>query len=176
MSLLKNFYLKTLTYDFINKFIYNNSNNLPKLQKIILNFGFRAVNLKKLSSSLLVFELIANKKGFLTQAKKLNILFKASRSNLAWSKVVLHKSFLFSFFEKIVMEISSKLKNLNEFNFTKKTKKNSFSYKFYDIFSFKELKNYYYHFNNLPKLNVIIVTNCKKQIEFIFVFKSFKFF
>lgn len=176
MSLLKNFYFKILTYDFINKFIYSGLNNLPALKKIILNFGFKTVNLKKLSSSLLVFELIANKKGFLTQAKKSNILLKINKGNLAGSKVILQKSFLFSFFEKIVMEISLKLKNFNEFNFKEKIEKSSFSYEFYDIFSFRELKNYYYHFNNLSKLDIIIVTNCKKQIEFIFFCKSFKFF
>ena len=49
MHFLENFYFKTLKYDLINKFIYKNTTKLPKLKKIILNFGSKTADIKQLS-------------------------------------------------------------------------------------------------------------------------------
>jgi ribosomal protein L5 len=56
MHFLQSFYSKTLKYDLINKFVYKNTYVIPKVKKIILNFGSKTSDLKQLTSSLFVIE------------------------------------------------------------------------------------------------------------------------
>jgi ribosomal protein L5 len=51
MYFLKNYYQSVIQYDLVNKFQYENLQNLPKLQKIVLNFQHK--DFKNLASSLL---------------------------------------------------------------------------------------------------------------------------
>lgn len=175
MHFLENFYFKTLKYDLINKFVYNNTNKLPKLKKIILNFGSKTADIKQLSSGLLAFELIANQKGILTTTKKSNILLKIRKGNPTGCKLTLQKYNLFNLFKKTIVEVFPKLKNFNGFTQTRKIKKNAFSYELHDTFSFSELEGHYYLFNNLPKLDITIITTAKDKKELIFILKSLQF-
>lgn len=175
MHFLEKFYIKTLKYDLINKFIYKNINQLPKLQKIILNFGSKKSDIKQLASSLLAFELIANQKGILTTTKKSNILLKIRKGNPTGCKLTLQKYNLFNFFGKTVIEIFPKLKNFTGFSINQKLKKNAFSYELHETFSFSELENHYYYFSNLPKLDITIVTTARNKTELIFLLKSLQF-
>lgn len=175
MHFIENFYFKTLKYDLANKFTYNNLSQLPKLKKIILNFGSKTANMKHLASGLLALELIANQKSVLTTTKKSNILLKIRKGNPAGCKLTLQKYNLFSFFRKIIFEVFPKLKNFNGFHQNRKIKKNAFSYEIHDTFSFSELEGHYYFFNNLPKLNVTIVTTAANKKELAFILKSLRF-
>lgn len=175
MHFLEKFYFRTLKYDLINKFRYNNTKNLPKLKKIILNFGSKTADAKQLASSLLAFELIANQKGILTTTKKPNILLKIRKGNPTGCKLTLHKHNLFNFFGKTIIEIFPKLKNFNGFNINQKLKQNTFFYKLHNTFSFSELENHYYLFSNLPKLDIIVITTAKNKEELIFLLRSLQF-
>lgn len=175
MHFLEHFYFKTLKYDLVNKFVYSNVDKLPKLEKIILNFGFKTGDITQLSSGLLAFELIANQKGIITTTTKSNILLKIRKGNPTGCKLTLHKYSLFNFLSKIVMEVFPKLKNFNGFNHDRKTKKNAFSYEIHDTFSFSELEKHYYCFNNLPKLDITIITVTDDKKEFLFILKSLGF-
>lgn len=175
MHFLTKFYNKNLKYELINKFIYNKTNNIPELKKIILNFGCKTADLKQLSSSLLAIEFITNKKGVMTKTKKSNILFKIRKGNPTGCKVVLSGLNAYNFLSKLIVEIFPKLKNFSKIDFSKKIKKNALSYYLHETFSFKELENHYYLFNNLSKLHITIVTNAKSNKEMIFLLKSFQF-
>ena len=172
MHFLSKFYNKNLKYEFINKFIYNKSSNIPKLKKIILNFGCKTADLKQLSSSLLAIEFITNKSGAMTKTKKSNILFKIRKGNPTGCKIILSKFNAYNFLSKLIVEVFPKMKNFSGFNSHKKIKKNAVSYDLHETFTFKELENHYYLFNNLPKLNITIVTNTKTQEEMIFLLKA----
>lgn len=175
MNSFEKFYNKTLKYELINKFNYQNIENLPKLKKIILSFNCKTSELKNLAIALLALELISKQKGTLTKAKRPNILLKIRKGHPTGCKITLQKKQIFKFFEKIITEILPKLKNLKELKFTDKMKKNTFSYEIYDTFSFFELEQHYYIFNNIPKLNITLITNSKTNIEMLFLLKSFQF-
>jgi large subunit ribosomal protein L5 len=174
MHFLEKFYCKTLKYELINKFIYNDTKNMPKLKKIILNFGCKTAEIKQLSSSLLAIELITNQKGTLNQTKHSNILFKIRKGNPTGCKVTLSRFKMFNFFSRTLTEVFPKLKNFTGFKMTRKIKKSVFSYELHDTFSFSELEGHYYLFNNLPKLDITVVTNSTTKKEFIFMLKSFQ--
>ena len=174
MSFLKNFYIKTLKYEFFNKFIYKQSKDLPELKKIILNIGCKNSELKNLSSSLLALELITSQEGSVTKTKYPNVLLKIRKGNPTGCKVTLRKTKMFNFLTKFLIEIISKQKNFNGFNISKKLNKSTFSYKVQNILNFNELENQYYLFNNLSSLDVTIVTNAKNKKELLFILKSLK--
>ena len=71
MYFLKNYYKNIIQYDLVNKFHYRNLQNLPKLQKIVLNFGYKNPNIKNLASALLFLELITTRRGVITTARGL---------------------------------------------------------------------------------------------------------
>lgn len=175
MHLLEKFYSKTLKYELINKFKYNKTKNLPKLEKIILNFGCKTADIKQLASCLLAIELITNQKGTLTTTKHANILFKIRKGNPTGCKITLQKFKLFNFLYKTLSEVFPRLKNFTGFIVTKKLKKRTFSYELHETFSFSELESHYYLFNNLPKLNVTMVTSSKTKTELLYLLKAFQF-
>lgn len=174
MPFLEYFYLKTLQYDLLNKFKYSKTKNLPKLKKIILNFGCKTTDIKRLSASLLALELITQQKGKLTRTNRPNILLKLRKGNPVGCKVTLKKKQMFNFLEKLIIEIFPKIKNFNGLALSKKIKKNAFSYELHDTLNFNELENHYYLFNNLPKLSVTMVTTSNVKEELIFMIKAFQ--
>lgn len=174
MHFFKKYYFNTLKHELINKFIYIENKKIPKLKKIILNFGCKTADIKQLSSSLLAFELIVSQKGKLTKTKCSNILFKIRKGNPTGCKVILSKFNTFNFFSKLSIEIFPKLKTFSIPSNFKKLKINNFSFKLKETFCFNELENHYYLFNNLPTLDITIVTNVTTKLEMIFLLKSLK--
>jgi large subunit ribosomal protein L5 len=175
MQFLENFSIKILKYELINKFFYSNTNQLPKIKNIILNFGCKTADLKELASSLLALKLITNKKGKLTTTKYSNIKFKIRKGNATGCKIILSKFQMFNFFSKTIIEVFPKLKNFNGFILlNNKIKKNTFSFEIKDNFCFPELENNYYLFKNLPKLNITIILTSNNKIELVYILKSFQ--
>lgn len=175
MHFLQSFYSKTLKYDLINKFVYKNTYEIVKIQKIILNFGSKTSDLKQLTSSLFVIEWITNQKGILTKTKKSNISLKIRKGSPVGCKITLRNYNLHNFFARIILEILPRIKPLKKFKVTQKLEKRTFSYELSNIFTFPELKNYYYFLSNLPKLDISIITNAKNRKELLFLLKSFQF-
>lgn len=174
MHFLKKYYNNNIKYEFINKFTYNKNINIPKLKKIVLNFGCKTADIKQLSSSLLAFELITSQKGKLSKTKTSNILFKIRKGNPTGCTVTLSKFNIFHFISKMILEILPKLKIFFDFKSLKKLNYNTFSFRIKETFAFSELEEHYYLFNNLPILDVTIVTSSKTKNEIIFLLKSLK--
>jgi large subunit ribosomal protein L5 len=171
MQALKYYYKKTLKNELVNKFLYKTTKNLPKIKKIVLNFGCKRLDLKQLSSSLLALELISKQKSILTKSKKINILLKIRKGNTTGCKVTLKKKHMFFFLSTFLFKILPKLPNLKKFNLNKK---NVLSYRIAKTFSFEELEINYYLFDKIPILDITIISNAKNK-EFIFILKFFKF-
>lgn len=174
MRFLEKFYNKTIKYELNNKFHYAKVESLPGLKKIILNFGCQTADMRRLSSSLLALEIIANQKGHMTKTNFSNILFKVRKGNPTGCKITLYKLQMFNFFTKLLFEILPTLKTFSGLILQKKIQKNAFSFKLYEMFTFNELENNYFIFNNLPVLNITITTNSKTKQELIFLLKSFQ--
>ena len=175
MYFLENYYQNVIKYDLINKFQYKNLQNLPKLEKIILNFGHKNPNIQILASSLLSLELITTKRGTLTTTHNSHILLKIRKGNPVGCKVVLTKTLMYNFFTKLLVDLFPQMKEFKEFSFQKKNlQKNSFSLQLKNTFIFLELERNYNLFNNLSNLNITIVTNTSTHNELLFLLNSFK--
>jgi large subunit ribosomal protein L5 len=175
MHFLEYYYNTVIKYDLINKFKYKNTKYLPKLNKIVLNFGCKKFDIKNLSIALLALELISLKKGTLAQAKRPNILLKIKKGNPVGCKVILKKHFMYNFLAKLLIDVFPKLKNFTTLKIAKnKLRNHTFSYRLKDNLIFLELEQNYYIFNNLPDLNITLVADVKNEKEFIFLLNSFK--
>lgn len=176
MHYLKYFYNKTLNYELTNKFTYNNTKELPKLKKIVLNFGCKTTYMKRIASSLLALELITYQKGKITTTKYSNIMLKLRKGNPVGCTVELRNKKMYYFLEKLLVEIIPKIKNFTGLKFNNKLNDNCvLSYKLQDNFVFKTIEEHYYLFNSLPRLNITITATTNNKKEFNFMIKSFQF-
>lgn len=110
MSFFEIYTRKTITYDLVNAFMYQDIKKLPKLEKITLNFGYPKSKLKNLLSGLLALEFITSKKAKITKSKHLNIFLKIKKGNPVGCKIVLKKSTMYFFYLKLITSIFSKIK------------------------------------------------------------------
>lgn len=174
MYFLKFYNEKIIKQDFINKFIYSNLNDIPKLKKITLHFSCKNLTIQKFATTILALEIIGSKKCTLTTAKKANILLKIQKGQPSGCKVVLEKKTMYNFLTKLFLKILPKLKNFLGLKIKKTS--NTFSFKLNNNeIILKEFENQYPLFSNLTHLDITISTNSKHNKELKFLIKSFKF-
>jgi large subunit ribosomal protein L5 len=175
MNFIKHFFIYKLNYNLINKFFYTNIKKLPKIKKIVLSFKCKTTDIKNLTSSALILELISNQKSTLTFTKKSNIAIKLKKGTPVGCKITLRNIKLFNFIEQILIEIFPLIKNFNGL-ITKISNNNfSFTLKSSNILHDNEIKKHYYLFHFLPQLiNITIIFNKVNEKELIFILKSIK--
>ncbi len=164
---------KIVAYDLINAFTYQDITQLPRLEKITLNFGYPKPKLKNLLSGLLALEFIASKKAKITKSKHLNIFLKIKKGNPVGCKVILKKHTMYFFYFKLITSIFLKIKRPQYRGHLIWDKSISFQLKTPLLFS--ELENQFQFFKDTPKLDVTLTTSSKSQAEFLFLLKSIKF-
>lgn len=174
MHFIKYYYTKIIKYDFINKFNYTNSNKLPKLKKIILNFGCQNFTIQKFAIILLALELIGTKKGSITLNKHANVFLKIQKGSPSGCRVILTKNDMYAFLSKLLVEILPKIKDVSGLKL--KVVDHTFSYAFSsNSIILAELQEYYPLFNNLPLLTLTVISTAKNEKELMFLIKSFQF-
>lgn len=165
-----------MRYDFINTFFYKNLAEIPKLINITLNLGCQKSSFKSILSGLLALEFISSKRSKVTTSKHLNIFLKIKKGNPVGCKIILRKNAMYFFYLKLITSIFSKIKQPQTYIFQKQLKMTqSLSFQLKSSLLFTELENQFQFFKNIPRLNVVILTNSKSQKEFFFFFKSVKF-
>lgn len=174
MNILENYYQKVVRYDLINKFSYTHLGEVPKLKKIILNFGCKSVEIRNLASALLSLELITTKQGSLTTSQRSNMLLKIRKGNPTGCTVKLQKDKMYIFLLKLLTEVFPNLKDFQGLSASNKLGNTSFSFTLKDLINFKELEKQFYLFINLPPLNITLVTNTRSKTELLYLLRSFK--
>ena len=173
MNFLKTLEHKIIKHDLINKYQYKNINELPKLEKIILSFSCTTFNIQKFATTILALEMIASKKSSVTTSKAANIFLKIQKGQPAGCKVVLKKKYMYKFLEKLILEILPKLTNFSGFKVQTKVSTLSFKLLSRELL-LKELDNQYPLFDNLPVLDIHIITTAKNSKECLFLAKTLK--
>jgi large subunit ribosomal protein L5 len=174
MHFFENFYLKTVRYDLTNKYCLKNTNSIPKLKKIILNFNCwsKPLDVHLVASSMLALELIACQKSELTKTKFANLALRLRKGIPIGCKLTLKKEHNYIFLSKIVQEVSpsNKVFMLYQPNLIK----NAFSFNIAELFNFNELEKQYNFFKDLNNLNVTVITNTNSLDELEFILKALK--
>jgi len=104
MNRIKEKYLKEVVPAMQKEFAYKNINEVPKLDKIVLNMGLGDVKDNSKSFNLAVEELglIAGQKPVVTKAKKSVANFKVREGMKIGAKVTLRGERMYEFFDKFV--------------------------------------------------------------------------
>ena len=110
MSFFEVYNCKVIKYDLINTFVYQKLTQVPRLEKIILNFGYPKSKLKNLISGLLALEFLSSQKGKITKSRHLNVFLKIKKGNPVGCKLVLKKSMMNLFYLKLMTSIFPKIK------------------------------------------------------------------
>ena len=176
MIFYNTFFRKVVTYDLINAFTYQSVPQIPKLKKIVLNFGYSKSSLKYLMSGLLALEFNSLKKGKLTKSKNLNLLLKIKKGNPVGCKVILKKNSMYFFYFKLITSIFPKIKQsqMPQFLWNLKVIK-AITFQLKSPLLFTELENQFQFFKSIPRLDITICTDSWTQKEFFFFLKSIKF-
>lgn len=172
MRFIKNYYDNIVKYDIINKFNYSNKKSCFRVTKIVLSFIYNTISIKKLISSLLIFELMLNGKGDILKSSKPQIILKIQKGSPIGCKIIL-KEKLIDFF--IFSYITDPFLN-NSKNKSLKFKENSnfFSVTIGKQKFLEKFNNLYVFVKDLSLLNVTFVLNSKTKDELNFLLKSFK--
>lgn len=177
MFFFERYFHTIIKYDLINTFFYQDLIKIPKLEKIILNFGYKNPNFRYIISSLLALEFISLKKGKITKSKDLNVFLKIKKGNPVGCKIILNKKSMYFFYLKLIIFILSKAKQSQKSRLHWRLKLNkSLSFQLKNPLLFAELENHFQFFKNISQLDVTLITDSKCQKELIFLFKSIKFF
>lgn len=167
---LQNHYKKITIYNLLTKLNFKNIFEIPKINKICLNIGFKEANIekKKLINIILLLKLITNQKPLITKSKKNIIFLKIKKNSIIGCKITLRKKNIFIFLEKILIFILPHLKKikLNVKN------KNILNFQIKNILYFFELKTEFLKFKNLPPIDVSIHTNVKNNNELFLLLNS----
>ena len=175
MNILEYYYKKVIKYDLINKFYYNNLKELPELKKIILSFGCRTSEIKILAASVQALNLISQKHHHsITTSKHTSIFLKIRKGQPIGCKIILEKKDMYNFFLKLLTEIFPILKDFKGIYLNKNNSIKNLSFTIKELITFKELETHFYLFNNVPPLNITLITNTKTKKELIFLLNSFK--
>ena len=177
MFFFETYFHKTVRYDLVNAFKCQNVTEIPKLKKIVLNFGYQKSNLKSLISGLLALEFITSKKSNLTKSKHLNLLLKIKKGNPVGCKIVLKKNTMFFFYTKLINSIFLKAKRAPKYTFQWGLNSvKSVSIQLKSPLLFADLETQFQFFRNIQRLDITLITNSRSQKELFFFLKSFKFF
>lgn len=170
MDSIQKFYCKTVKYDLINKYVIKKSKEVPKIEKIVLNFNCwtKPGDFSMLASSILALELITHQEGVLTKALYPHLALRLRRGFPIGCKLILKKENKYNFFSKIVREVYPSSKTFDLFTANNDSK--AFSFSVLELLCFEELEKNYNLFKDLNQLNITIVANNTKsphELEFL---------
>lgn len=174
MCFFSNYSKQVIDYDSINTFFLEYQRRAPKLQTIILNFGYQKSNFKRLVSGLLALEFLTSKKSKITRSKHLNVLLKIKQGNPVGCKIILKKKIMHQLHAKFMTSVFTKLKPSK--NTVSKQGCKSMSITIQNPLIFIELEHHYEVFKDIPKLDITFITNANSTKELFFLLKSIKIF
>jgi len=101
---LKTYYVETVIPALMSKFNYTNVNEVPKLEKIVLNMGLgdEKDNSKSFQLAVEELKLISGQKPVVTKAKKSVANFKVREGQNIGAKVTLRGGKMYDFLDKLI--------------------------------------------------------------------------
>ncbi|HPQ69524.1 MAG TPA: 50S ribosomal protein L5 [bacterium] len=101
---LKEFYRETVVPELMKQFSYKNVNQVPRLEKIVLNMGLGEAiqNVKVLENAVEELGTITGQKAVVTQAKKSVAAFKLREGMSIGTRVTLRQDRMYEMFDRLI--------------------------------------------------------------------------
>ena len=167
MNRLQEYYYDIVRLDMIRKFNYENTLNVPKIDKIILNMGIKeaALDKKQILSPLLILELITGQKAVITKAKKAVSNFKIRKGFPIGVKVTLRGDSMYDFLSKLITVVLPRIRDFKGFSVHSINTQGNLSFGIRDLLVFPEVEVEYDKFSRKYGTNITIVTTSKTAKE-----------
>ena len=167
MLFLNQYTEMVVKYDLLNKFKYKNTQSIPKLEYIILNFNFNRGEVKMIIPVMAALKLITLQNSKITTSNVSNINFKIRKGQPVGCNLKLKKNRASNFLYILLNNMLPKNKIL-------KLNGTMISFKLNNSLIFYELEKNYQFFKKLPVLNVHIKFSKCSNEEFKCLVKSYK--
>ena len=165
MNRIKEKYLKDVVPAMQKEFAYKNVNEVPKLDKIVLNMGLGDVKDNSKSFNLAVEELglIAGQKPVVTKAKKSVANFKVREGMKIGAKVTLRGTRMYEFFDKFVSIALPRVRDFRGVNDKSFDGRGNYSYGVREQLIFPEI--IYDKIEKIRGFDISFVTTAKSDNE-----------
>lgn len=172
MQRLKSFYLKEVVSRLHQKFNYKNINQVPKMEKIIINRGFdeSCQNLKVLDVLTNELSLISGQKPVVTKAKKAIASFKLKENMSVGMFVTLRGEKMYSFLDRLINLALPRIRDFQGINKNGFDGFGNFSLGLSEQLMFPEIN--YDKVIKLKGMDICLVTSCKTDEEAYFLLKE----
>ena len=162
---LKAMYLKDVVPALMKKFNYENINQVPKIEKIVLNMGLGDVkdNSKSLNLAVEELGLIAGQKPIVTKAKKSVANFKVREGMNIGAKVTLRGTRMYEFLDRFISIALPRVRDFRGINPNAFDGRGSFAYGVKEQLIFPEIV--YDKIEKIRGLDICIVTTAKSNEE-----------
>ena len=162
---LKDKYLKEVVPAMQKKFNYANVNQIPRIEKIVLNMGLGDVkdNSKSLNLAVEELGLIAGQKPIITKAKKSVANFKLREGMNIGAKVTLRGTRMYEFLDRFISIALPRVRDFRGVNPNAFDGRGSFSYGVKEQLIFPEIA--YEKIEKIRGFDVCIVTSAKTDDE-----------
>ena len=165
MNRLKEKYVKEVVPALVKEYGYKNVNEVPKLDKIVLNMGFGDVKDNSKSFNLAVEELavIAGQKPVVTKAKKSVANFKVRENMKIGAKVTLRGTRMYEFMDKFMAIALPRVRDFRGLNPNSFDGRGNYAYGVHEQLIFPEIV--YDKIEKIRGLDVCFITTAKTDDE-----------
>ena len=162
---LKDKYLKEVVPAMQKKFNYNNVNEIPKIEKIVLNMGLGDVkdNSKSLNLAVEELGLIAGQKPVVTKAKKSVANFKLREGQKVGAKVTLRGKAMYDFLDRLICVALPRVRDFRGISTKSFAGRGNYALGIKEQIIFPEIA--YEKVERVRGFDVIIVTTAKTDAE-----------
>lgn len=176
MNRMHTYYHEVVRRDMVRKFNYENTHNIPKIEKIILSMGVKeaANDRKQILPPLLLLELITGHKAVLTKAKKAVSNFKIRKGFPIGVKVTLRNAIMYEFLSKLITVVLPRIRDFRGLSPKMINKYGTLSLGIRDLLVFPEVEVEFEKLNSTYGVNITIVTNAVTLLETQTLISSFQ--
>jgi large subunit ribosomal protein L5 len=170
---LKKQYIETIIPKLIELFKYQNSHEVPKIEKIVINRGIgdASQNQKMVESSLKEIAVIAGQKGVITRSKKAIAGFKLRQKMPVGVSVTLRGERMYGFLDRLIHLALPRVRDFQGINPKSFDKRGNYSLGLEEQLMFPEIE--YDKIDQIRGMDISIVTTARKPEEGLALLKEF---
>ena len=158
-------YLNVVTEELMLKYQYDNVNEIPSIEKIVLNTSMKTSDfkVKMIPSFIVALTLITGQKASPTLAKKGNAKLGIRKNTVTGAKVTLRGEIMYNFLDLLSTIVLPRIKNFDGLNKKSLNNEGNFTFQINDPFVFPQLEAASEVFNHLGPITITITTTTQKK-------------
>lgn len=170
---LKTHYSEKILPKFIKEFNYENLQEVPKIEKIVINRGIgdASQNTKMVESSLKELSMIAGQKGIITKSKKAIAGFKLRETMPVGVSVTLRGDRMYGFLDRLIHLALPRVRDFQGISPKSFDKHGNYSLGLEEQLMFPEIE--YDKIDQVRGMDISVVTTAKNQEEGLKLLKEF---